>query len=83
MIHAVAIKYEGTIYTLPQPARHYELVDIIIADKKVYSFDKGIKGFLTDDGTFLARDKAAVHAVSSGQLTKLPVGGDLYSEMVW
>ena len=83
MIHAVAIKYGDAHYTLPRPARHYELVDVIIADHREYGFDKGVKGFLRDDGVFLDRTQAAHHALQCGQIDRLPVGVDLYSEMVW
>lgn len=83
MIHAVAIKYKGTTYTLPKPARHYMLVDLIIADHVEYNFDIGIKGFLRDDGQFLNRAEAGKHALECGQVQNLHVGGDLYSEEVW
>lgn len=83
MIHAVAINYKGTTYTLPRPARHYMLVDLIIREHREYSFDIGVKGFLTDEGVFLNRAQAGQHALACGQVSKLGMGGDLYSEEVW
>jgi len=84
MIHAVAIRYKGTTYTLPQPARHYNLIEMIAEDTgENFVFGQGEQGFLRDDGAFLNRVEAGKHALECGQVSKLHVGDALYSEEVW
>lgn len=85
MIHAVAIKYKGTLYTLPQPARHYELMPIICEDTGAnVIFGQGEQGFITDTGEFLGRVEAGKHALACGQCKMIAsASGELYSEEVW
>jgi len=42
------------------------------------------QGFVTDQGEFLDREQAAIHALNCGQITELKYGGNiLYSEDLW
>lgn len=85
MIHAVAIKYKGVLYTLPQPARHYELMHLINEDTgNNFIFGQGENGFITDTGEFLGRVGAGKHALACGQCKSIAsASGELYSEEVW
>ena len=79
----VAIKYNGTIYSLPAPNRHHSVIQMIGG---VYGND--VQGFLDDSGEFLTRKEAYVLAVQNGQINRLKgdqyyQGGELYSEDLW
>lgn len=87
MIHAAAIRHEGKVFTLPQPARHVDVALLIYKeDEKNFAIDRALKGagFITDKGDFLDRGQAYRHAVECGQRPDDGMmGGELYSEMVW
>lgn len=87
MIHAAAIKHEGAVYTLPQPARHVDVALLIFKeDEKNFAIDRVMKGagFITDTSKFLDRAQAYQHAVACAQRPDDGMmGGELYSEMVW
>ena len=79
----VAIKYNGTIYSLPAPNRHHNVIQMIGG---VYGND--VQGFLDDSGEFLTRKEAYVLAVQNGQINRLKgdqyyQGDELYSEDLW
>jgi len=79
----VAIKYNGTTYSLPSPNRHHNVIRMIGG---VYGNDT--QGFLDDSGEFLTRKEAYVLAVQNGQINRLKgdqyyQGEELYSEDLW
>lgn len=82
MITHVAIKYNGTIYSLPAPNRHHDVIRSIGGIK-----GPDVQGFLDDKGHFLNRVQAMIHAKHYGQLKqRLPgqYNGDLlFSEDLW
>lgn len=84
MITHVAIRYNDRMYSLPKPARHFNVIHQIhieTGDMDIY----GEQGFLDDQGNFLDRSQALVHATECKQLrSDVPLDNEwLYSENVW
>ncbi len=83
MITHVAIIYNGKLYSLPKPNRHHHIIHQIhldTGDMDIY----GDQGFLDDQGNFLSRKDALIHAKACNQLNDRPLWDDwLYSENVW
>jgi hypothetical protein len=84
MITHVAIRYNGKLYSLPKPNRHHHIIHQIhleTGDNDIY----GDQGFLDDQGNFLDRSTALIHAQMCNQLLPHPKLKDdwLYSENVW
>jgi len=85
---AVAIrKPDGTIVSLPPPARHHHLIRVIYAEiEKTVDHDNYPQGFLLSDGTFATRKRALAVATAANQLIRRGLGCDdemLFSENVW
>jgi hypothetical protein len=82
MITHVAIKYNEVIHCLPKPNRHHHVVRYIGGIK-----GPDIQGFLDDQGNFLTRRQAFIHATASGQIKARQPGeynsDELYSEDLW
>ena len=82
MITHVAIKYNGTIYSLPAPNRHHDVIRMIGGIS-----GPDVQGFLTDKKHFLNREQAFIHAQFHGQVkprgTNEYNGNELYSEDLW
>lgn len=74
----VAIKYNGTVYSLPEPNRHHHVIRMIGGIK-----GSDTQGFLTDTGEFLTRKEAYQLALTNGQLNRVPGGYELFSEDLW
>lgn len=84
-IVAAAVMHGGTVYSMPPPARHYNILQDMYA--------KGIKqdhtteqGFLTDHDVFVRRKPALMIAEHAGQLKRKPggyQGPELFSEDLW
>lgn len=74
MIVAVAMRDpEGNVYSLPRPARHFNLIQHVIRESgKRYVPHAWDQGFLTDDCKFLLRNAAAMHALRCGQISEIP-----------
>ena len=84
MITHVAIIYRGELYSLPKPNRHHHIIREIhlkTGDGDIF----GEQGFLDDQGNFLDRPAALIHARECGQLLpERPLWDDwLYSENIW
>ena len=82
MITGVAIKLENEIWSLPKPARHNHVIQLII-EKTILNRVAGIQGFITDKGEFLDRVQGAKYAIGCGQIEKLKWAPNLYSEDLW
>ncbi len=84
MIVAVAIRQDGSTFTLPRPARHHQVIYDMVVLFGLTPPIKGEQGFITDEGTFVDRVTAKDIARSHGQLlpraSHLP---ELFSEDVW
>lgn len=76
IIVAAAISYNGLICTMPQPARHHHILH-----QSEYSSSE--EGFLTSEGRFVDRKKAAELAIKAGQIDQLRWPPYLYSEDLW
>jgi len=84
MIIGVAIVYAGKLYTLPKPNRHHDVIRAMSGGVK--GPDK--QGFIDQNGRFLNRKEAMIHAEETGQLKRKPgkefyKGEELYSEDLW
>lgn len=83
-IVAAAIAYKGTVYSLPPPARHHNIIHHIVETTGEPSVGYNEQGFLDQYGTFLHRKPALMVARQAGQLrTDRPVYDELFSENLW
>lgn len=91
MITHVAIRFRGTTYSLPKPARHHDVIRMIVDATGVERVDAlgEDQGFLDELGFYLTRRDAFLYASDFLQLinqerpssaTNL---GELYSEDLW
>ena len=92
-IAAAAIRMDaGTIWTLPPPNRHPNVIWAICDDHR----ERGAplhpqtgghrQGFITENGKFVSREEAWLIAAAAGQLLeRAPTGnrGTLFSEDLW
>lgn len=91
MIKAAALRFRGEIWTLPRPARHSHLLWVM---NQVLGWNKETRqvepladeerieqGFVDDEGAFLTRAEAALHAHLRGQLEERK--RELFSEDLW
>ena len=82
MIIAAAIFQEGVICSMPQPARHHDIIQGLVR-MGLPTPIRGLQGFLTYTGDFLDRTDAAKVALDGGQITKLMAPPQLYTEDLW
>lgn len=85
MIVGVAIKHRetGKVFAMSRPARHDGLINAL-RKRKQFDHAKGDQGFVTDEGIFLDRERAMLHAVASAQpFVTNPRGSILFSEDLW
>jgi len=85
LIVRAAIQHDGTIYSLPPPARHHNVIRMMFADgfpSEAVALQN--QGFVTSTGRFVDRYQGAKIARRAGQLVRLPTPPDmLTSEDVW
>ena len=79
----VAVKYKGTVYSLPPPNRHHHILRQIAPIEGAHS-----EGFLVDNETYVNRKTAYKIAKENGQLNRIVSpnhynGTELYSEDLW
>jgi len=81
-IVAAAVFLDGTIYQLPQPKRHADILHMMSAQG--LRAQRGDQGFVAETGKFVCRKFAAQIAKHEGQVTDLinPSIG-LFSEDLW
>lgn len=82
----VAIKYDGKIYSLPEPNRHHHVIRMIGEQNGVGIKGPDVQGFLDEHGRFLGRRVAFAIALQTGQLNRRPGGyngNELFSEDLW
>ena len=84
MITHVAIIWRGATHSLPKPKRHHHIVHLLYLATGD-SVDHTIQGFLDDQGNFLNRTDALIHARACGQQKGPNIRNDdwLYSEDIW
>jgi hypothetical protein len=68
-----------TTVSAPPPARHANLLAAIPGER----VPPAGQGFLTSEGTFVDRVRAAIIAQRAGQVTTLIAPPNLYSEDLW
>lgn len=82
-IVGVAVRYNGTVFSLPSPNRHHHVLRMIGG---IYGPHE--EGFVLDDGTYVGRIGAMQLAKDNGQLNRRKgvnyyQGPELYSEDLW
>lgn len=85
-IVAAAIDFDGTVYSVPRPGRHHDVIHKIVRERGVKSVPaNATQGFLTSTGRFVGRHLAHRLAIRCGQSCSRPLhlGSELYSEDVW
>ena len=88
-IEQAAILLDGTIHTLPRPARHGDVMAMHGAVNRRWALADGEQGFTTSEGRFVERDEAYRIAKAAGQIIARQDGhintngGDLFSEDLW
>lgn len=84
----VAVSIAGTVYSLPAPNRHHNVLHYMKA-RGLREYGNEIQGFVDESGNFLDRLAAYELAVRTGQInrSKQPPnsynGNNLYSEDLW
>ncbi len=84
----MAIRFRGTVYSLPAPNRHHDVIRHIwetIGGDAVDAYGND-QGFLDENGNYLNRKQALVVASMNGQLKDRALGPtlkQLYSEDIW
>ena len=81
----VAIRFQGTVYSLPSPNRHHHVIMEILNRTGVDHIWGEEQGFLDETGQFLSRRQALVSALFHGQV-KNPSqirAERLFSEDLW
>ena len=66
----VAIRFQGTTYSLPRPNRHHDVIRFIVQETGVPTVDAHDEdqGFLDESGRYLTRRQALLSAQLHGQL---------------
>lgn len=83
MIKYVAIKQDDTIYCLPKPFRHHDVIRTMVDVCKLPKPVTGEQGFMTNDGDFVDRKEALEIAFSCGQVEEPIAPPNLFSEDLW
>lgn len=82
-ISRVAVRFRNVLYSLPRPARHHNVLNLI-ADQLDESDITGEQGFLHPiTGRFMNREEAAKYALTIDQVQTLSAPPLLYSEDLW
>jgi hypothetical protein len=83
----VAIRFRGTVYSLPEPNRHHNVIRHIVDTEGVSHVDSygEDQGFLDETGRYLTRKQALVSAQLNDQIKEGSTiyHGELYSENLW
>lgn len=88
MIVGVAVKTDKTVYSLPNPNRHHNVLRMMTNLYITRNYGTEVQGFVDDKGNFLNREDAYTLAKSNGQLKRISgpefyQGNELYSEDLW
>lgn len=70
MLVAVALRFQGKIYSLPKPNRHHHIVELILKETGVASVDTDLEdeGFLDENKRFYNRKQGLYHARKNNQI---------------
>lgn len=92
MVKAAAIKQDGKVYYLPQPARHHHIISYISkyipgfrdSSGKILRPVNGEQGFVDEKDNFLTRAEAGIEGIKCGQAKELKFSSkDAFSEDFW
>lgn len=84
MIIAAAILYNGSLWTLPKPARHCDILTYMIECGVSTPIAGDDQGFITDEIKFIDRKQAVSHAKACGQIVEPKFQQNaLFSEDLW
>jgi hypothetical protein len=72
----------GTIYTLPRPARHHDIIAMMRAQGFTGAIPRD-QGFVLSTGQYVDRVTAGVLAFATGQVEELTSPPNLFSEDLW
>lgn len=83
-----AILHDGQVYSLPRPARHWNIRDVILEKTGIQRLpadhpEGSPQGFITSTGRFVNREEGAKIALESEQIHSLKWPPDLYSEDIY
>lgn len=81
MIQKVAVKLNDVVYAGEKGERHDSVIGFML--DKGLSLSSCIMGFLDDQGNFLNRHQAAIHAFKCGQLKDTTCPNIILSEDLW
>lgn len=80
---AAALRCEEVVFSMPQPARHHDLlhkVNLMGIERSHYQLEQG---FLLSDGSFATRGEAAEVAIAAGQVKHRNLCTPFSSEDLW
>jgi len=86
IVAAAILWKDGVVYSLPAPARHADIVHMMVTEKGIKPPINREQGFLTESGDFVRRKPAARLARLAGQVKKedqMNAHVGLFSEDVW
>lgn len=80
-----AIFYDGVVYSVPQPGRHYDaMMETWKERREIVMLAPDTQGFVTSADRFVGRCEAAGIAIRSGQIKECKFQPDvLFSEDLW
>lgn len=84
----VAVRFRGTVHSLPKPNRHHDVIRLICETTGADYVDANgpdDQGFLDESGRFLNRKQALVSALDNDQIKDASkvLHGMLFSENLW
>lgn len=83
-IASAAIMRRGRVYTLPPPARHRDVIELMFGENGIPVGGESDQGFVTDTGRFVGRRQAWIIAEAAGQIVeRFEPEGILFSESLW
>ncbi len=84
MILAAAIRFDGTVWALPAPARHHDVIHRMFDAKGVARVPgRAEQGFIDSEAGFVSRERARDIAVREGQVVCPDHDRELFSEDLW
>lgn len=83
LIDRAAIALGDEVFALPQPARHDNVLAIMVNVFGIKPPVKGVQGFLTDRRRFVTRKEAGKIALRCGQVKQMRTPPFLHCADVW
>jgi len=82
-IDRAAVALGDEVFALPKPARHDNVLAIMVNVFGIKPPIKGVQGFLTNRRRFVSRKEAGQIALRGGQVTQLSTPPFLHCHDVW